>query len=311
MTDQDLDDLIAYDTQRWMREGIPQDLINSRNAGTRRFYRELKSPFAQAAARLANKISGKAPGTAIDATPIVIEGQAVSGKCQTCEGFEWITNHAGEIVPCTDCGADERIAARRAASVDGHSSQNGRASEQTFATFEIPKSLALRDRLSLQECHDAVLKFASNPDGWVVIHGPPGNGKSHLAAAAYNSLKRRAKPTIFITAPEMLKSLTDLFNQSQANKEDTSYGQRLETFKSVPVLILDDLGAHHEGKGWAQGVLFEVFDYRYRNRLPTIVTMNISPDDPSLGERIADRLHDTHDGFATIYHNTAPTHRRL
>lgn len=309
MTDEQLDQLIASDTERWTREGIPADLIRSRNAGTRRYFRENESPFAQAAARLASKLNGTAPGTPIDAKPIVIESTA-RDVCSTCAGLEWITNASGDLVACPDCGAADKFAARKAASVDAHSSANGRAAGQTFANFVISNQLGPREQFSLRQCYDAVLKFATSPSGWIVMHGPPGNGKSHLAAAVYNSLKTRSKPTIFITVPEMLESLIKLFNQATANIEDTTYDERLNTFKTVPVLIMDDLGAHHDGKGWAQSVLFTILDYRYRNQLPTLITMNISPDDPRLGERIADRLNDTHDGFSRVYHNQAPTHRR-
>lgn len=308
MTEEQIQAQIEYDTNRWRRDGIGEDLINSRNAANRRYFRDGQSPFA-AAARLASKIHGTAPGTAIDAKPVVIDGTATT--CKTCNGFDYVLGIDNTLKPCEDCGAASRIAERKAASVGEYSSDNTKAARQTFANFEIPKGMGVRERISLQQCHDAVLKFATTPAGWLIIHGPPGNGKSHLAAAAYNSLRKRANPTIFITVPDMLKSLTDLFTASIANEQDTSYGERLKTFQTVPVLILDDLGAHHDGKGWAQSVLFEILDYRYRKELPTIVTMNIGPDDPRLGERIADRLHDNHKGFAAIYHNQAPTHRRI
>lgn len=307
MTEQQLDDLIDFDTQRWTREGVPADLIRSRNIGTRRYYRENESPFSQAAARFASKLNGTAPGTAIDAKPLVIESTATT--CDTCGGHEWIVNGAGELVPCPAC-CEPKIAARKVASVDAHSSANGRAAGQTFDNFVFAERLSLRERMSLQQCHDAVVQFADVPHGWIVMHGPPGNGKSHMAAAVYNKLKSRSNPTIFITVPEMLESLIKLFNKATANIEDTTYDERLDTFKTVPVLIMDDLGAHHDGKGWAQSVLFAILDYRYRNQLPTLITMNISPDDARLGERISDRLQDTHDGFSRVYHNLAPTHRR-
>lgn len=317
MTDQELNDRIAFDTERWTRDGIAADLINTRNASTRRYFRMNESPFAQAAARLQSKIKGTAPGTPINAEPLVIDGTPPAAPlttptdvCPTCKNFEWITGNDGNLRPCPTCGAAERIAARKVASVDAHSSANGRAADQTFDNFVFSDRLSIREKLSLQQCFEAVKAWADNPDGWIVMHGPPGNGKSHMAAAAYNKLKTRSKPTIFITVPEMLESLIKLFNHATANIEDTTYDERLSTFKTVPVLIMDDLGAHHDGKGWAQSVLFTILDYRYRNQLPTLITMNITPDDPRLGERISDRLQDTHDGFSRVYNNTAPTHRR-
>jgi DNA replication protein DnaC len=57
--------------------------------------------------------------------------------------------------------------------------------------------------------------------------------------------------------------------------------------------VLDDIGAHYRTNGVATD-LFPLFDRRWRDGLPTIVTSNL--DWPALkeliGERSADRLND-------------------
>lgn len=310
MTDNQLDALIEFDTERWTREGVSPALIQQRNIGTRRFYRELESPFAQAAARLASKLNGTAPGTAIDESPLVID--IPPNTCRTCSGTDWLVGDDGKLVPCPMCGAAERIAARRAASVDKYSSGNGRAASQTFDNFVIPDAgkIGIPAAANLKACLVAARRFAANPGGWLIIHGTPGNGKSHLSAAVYGQLKTRSKPTIYSTAPDILKSIQSLFDDETAKAEGTTASQRIATYQTVPVLIVDDLGADHATE-WRAATWFEIFDARYRNQLPTMLTMNIAPGDERLGHRLADRLSDTHDGFAAIYHNTAPSYRRM
>lgn len=310
MTDKELDDLIAYDTERWTREGIGADLIATRNASTRRWHREGQSPFTQAAARLASKLNGTAPGTAIDAKPTVIEARA--NVCGSCGGNEWLLGESGELVPCRACGADERIAARRAASVDKHSSANGRAAFQTFDNFEIPEAskIGIAAQMGLRATLASAQRFAAAPAGWLIIHGNPGNGKSHLSAAVYHKLKERSKPTIYSTAPDILKSIQALFDDETAKAEGVTSAQRVSTYQTVPVLIIDDLGADY-ATDWRSATWFEILDARYRMELPTMITMNMAPSDERLGFRLADRLCDTHDGFAVIHNNTAPSYRRM
>lgn len=310
MTDQELDDLIARDTERWTREGIPADLIRSRNLGTRRYFRENESPFAQAAARLASKINGTAPGTAIDEAPVVID--IPPKPCPKCGGTDWVIGPNDNLLPCDECGANDRIARRKAASVAKYSSGNGRAEAQTFENLIIPSAdkIGLPAVVNLKACLAAAQRFAANPTNWLILYGTTGNGKSHLSAAVYGKLKAKAAPTIYSTAPDILKSIQSLFDDETAKAEGVTAAQRIATYQTVPVLIVDDLGADHATE-WRAATWFEIFDARYRNRLPTMLTMNIAPSDERLGMRLASRLSDTHDGFSAIYHNTAPDYRRM
>ena len=64
----------------------------------------------------------------------------------------------------------------------------------------------------------------------------------------------------------------------------------METIREIPLLILDDLGAHNSTP-WAQEKLFQILNHRYNNRLATVITTNQPLDD--LDPRIASRLVDT------------------
>jgi len=70
----------------------------------------------------------------------------------------------------------------------------------------------------------------------VYLHGPPGNGKTHLAAAAVNRLITQGRAVLFTTAPELLAMIRDGFDAGQAEN-------LIGLCQRVPWLVVDDLGA--------------------------------------------------------------------
>jgi DNA replication protein DnaC len=67
--------------------------------------------------------------------------------------------------------------------------------------------------------------------------------------------------------------------------------ERLETIRRAPVLVLDDLAAESDTP-WAREKLYQILDFRAVERLATVITLNIGPEEwpAKLGARVADRL---------------------
>jgi DNA replication protein DnaC len=238
-----------------------------------------------------------AAGVALTRPPI--DGGPV---CTTCNNQRYLLTDHG-IVQCPDCG----VAAQRAAkSLDAYSSATGRAREQTFANFNTAptgESIA-----SLALCRDAAQAFANAPDGWLVLCGPSGNGKSHLCAAVANTLREHARTCVFVSMPDLTKSLKDLMDDDFAHSVNQTYGQRLSKYQSAPVLLLDDVHAERVSE-WSEGVLFEIVDFRYRNRLPTVFVTNLDPFDKSeFDPRVVSRWSDTE--LSVVIMNDAPDYRQ-
>ncbi|MCG6923340.1 MAG: IS21-like element helper ATPase IstB [Acidobacteria bacterium] len=69
----------------------------------------------------------------------------------------------------------------------------------------------------------------------VLLLGPTGTGKSHLAQAIGHRACRAGHSTLFVAAHE-------LFNELRAARADGTVNKRLQRYLNVELLILDDLG---------------------------------------------------------------------
>jgi DNA replication protein DnaC len=157
--------------------------------------------------------------------------------------------------------------------------------DQTFESFDLrTHELPAKERESLKQAFLNAKKFAENPQYWLSLTGPYGCGKTHLAAAIANYWVECGYPTLFVVVPDLLDHLRATFSpQSQI-----SYDERFEEVRTAPLLILDDLGAQ-SATPWAREKLFQLLDYRYNARLPTVITLaEKSKIDGRLKSRIFD-----------------------
>ncbi|MGJ3237702.1 MAG: ATP-binding protein [Anaerolineae bacterium] len=142
-----------------------------------------------------------------------------------------------------------------------------------------------KERLSLQMAFQATRQYAQNLDGWLLLEGAYGCGKTHLAAAVGNARLQRGDMVLFITTPDLLDHLRASF----APDAELSYDQSFERLRDVGLLIIDDLGVENPSE-WAKEKLFQLLNHRYSYRKPTIITTNRDLD--SLDPRIRSRLLD-------------------
>lgn len=134
------------------------------------------------------------------------------------------------------------------------------------------------------EAHAAALNFANSPSGWLVLEGPYGCGKTHLAVAVARCLIDAGVTVMVQTVPDLLDHLRDSF----APNSGPSYSELFNQMRNIPVLVLDDYGAQSDTP-WALEKLFQLLNHRYNHRLSTVITSN----DLKKGDmRLYSRMHD-------------------
>ncbi len=107
-------------------------------------------------------------------------------------------------------------------------------------------------------------------------------------------------PVLFINTPDLLDHLRAAYSPDA----DTGYDTRFDQVRNAPLLILDDLGTQ-SNTDWAQEKLYQIFNYRYNARLPTIVTTNEELE--AIDIRVRSRMVDP--GLTQIIHIAAPDFR--
>ena len=137
---------------------------------------------------------------------------------------------------------------------------------------------------SLERAYHQSQQFAQGLNGWLVLQGGYGCGKTHLAAAVANFAVGIGVPTLFITVPDLLDSLRFAYDDP-----DSTFEQRFEEIRSAPLLVMDDFGTQN-ATPWAQEKLFQIINFRYINRLPLVVTTNLLLE--QIEGRIRSRLED-------------------
>ena len=159
--------------------------------------------------------------------------------------------------------------------------------DQTFERFDLRERELPRGQAdNLRRAYDMARDFAEEPADWLVFNSNAyGNGKTHLAAAIANAVATRGEPILFVVVPDLLDHLRASFNPSSGIRLD----KRFDEVKKAPLLILDDLGTE-SATAWAREKLYQLFNYRYAARLPTVITTATPVDelDPRLATRMLD-----------------------
>ena len=232
-------------------------------------------------------------------------GLSEDDTCHVCGGAGFLLDDLplghpdfGKPVPC-QCKLDERHIRRRSRS-QGVNDLEALA-RLTFESFN-PKRSGLPPEKSqnLARAYEAAMTFAEMPDGWLLVTGGYGCGKTHLAAAIANQRLDQGQSALFVVVPDLLDHLRMTFGPGS----EASYDELFDEVRNTGLLILDDLGAH-SATPWAQEKLFQILNHRYNGQLPTVLSTNQRMED--LDPRLRSRLQDMN--LVTFIKITAPDFR--
>lgn len=173
--------------------------------------------------------------------------------------------------------------------------------DQRFDTFDLREREMDRDaRDALRMAYETCKHYAEAPEGWLVLTGEYGSGKTHLAAAIANYREEMGDMALFIVVPDLLDHLRATFNPHSP----VSYDRRFDEIRGAQLLVLDDLGTE-SATPWAKEKLFQIVNHRYAARLPTVFTTTQTIDE--IEPRLRSRMYDMR--RCTIISDFAPSYR--
>jgi DNA replication protein DnaC len=108
----------------------------------------------------------------------------------------------------------------------------------------------------------------------ILLMGPCGVGKTHLAVSALKTIVLRGHSGLFYDYRELLKAIQDSYNpENQATEMSV-----LEPVLKTEILVLDDVGSSKPSP-WALETVGHILNTRYNEKRVTILTSNFLDSD--------------------------------
>jgi DNA replication protein DnaC len=121
-------------------------------------------------------------------------------------------------------------------------------------------------------------EFPVGSEHGLLLMGPCGVGKTHLAVSAMKSIVLRGHSGLFYDYRELLKAIQDSYNpESQATEMSV-----LEPVLQAEILVLDDVGSSKPSL-WALETVGHVLNTRYNEKRVTLLTTNFLDSDATAG----------------------------
>lgn len=164
------------------------------------------------------------------------------------------------------------------------------------------------DTHTRQAMKSAVEQFIAAPDGrWLMLCGQSGVGKTHLCTAAFVKLSHR-----YGMAGEYMLWNADGRELKSSSMDDEK--GLWERYKTAELLYIDDLFKGRQDQPPTDAdirLAFEILDYRYNNRLTTIISSEMTLDRVlSLDQAIAGRIKEMCGPYlVSVAHDPAKNYR--
>lgn len=147
-----------------------------------------------------------------------------------------------------------------------------RFKQRTFETFDANRNTAAY--VASLDYAENFAKYKRKGEGLLFIGGV-GVGKTHLEAAIANYLiEKQQESVIFGTFVSLLGKIRQSYERNEG-RLGAKEGHLLDAMASCSLLCVDDLGKEKKSQ-WVAEKMFEIFNARYEDLKPLVITTNFS-----------------------------------
>ncbi len=195
--------------------------------------------------------------------------------CERCEGRGWLLQEDGGPGTAVACPCQAESVVPRLLAMAGIPERYRGCSFRSFVTSNPDQGQGHQLLAAKARAERYVEEFVTEDGRFtelgLLLSGPTGVGKTHLAVAVVSHLIERYRVrAMFADCTALIHRLQSTFEPgSPRAKRDV-----LDPILEAEVLVLDDLGAQ-KSTDWVNETLYLILNERYSSRSPTLVTTNL------------------------------------